>query len=219
MIESNNLNTEITNNRLNANLQKKSVTGQMNIGFKYDQHAINKILPPLSESEKSHLRESIKITGQQLPIMIFEGVIFDGWHRYICCLELGHTPKFEHFNGNLEDAIQKLINTNSNRFSTKERKFALVYKLSTSIPQLSDHFDKIRSNARQNKATGKILHDGSSHIDMAKIYAVTAGVSKTTVTSVLRAVNKYPECLDEIINGKSNSRKILAQIEPEVNDC
>ena len=66
----------------------------------YQRHAINKMLPGMSAEHRRTLKESIQQNGLKIPILLHEGSILDGWHRYRVCIECGVTPRFEDYNGN-----------------------------------------------------------------------------------------------------------------------
>jgi hypothetical protein len=42
------------------------------------QHPLSKIIPPLTDEERSDLHQSIANNGPKIPIMLFEGQILDG---------------------------------------------------------------------------------------------------------------------------------------------
>ncbi len=69
----------------------------------HERHALSKAFPNLSDEEFAALKDSIKRNGQRDKILIFEGQILDGWHRYRACLELGKEPIFGVFTG---DAVE-----------------------------------------------------------------------------------------------------------------
>lgn len=64
-------------------------------------HPAAEIPPPLAEDDYKALLDSIAQHGQQHPIILFEGRVIDGRHRYQACCELGIVPRVEHYAGNL----------------------------------------------------------------------------------------------------------------------
>lgn len=58
------------------------------------RHPLSSAFPTMSEEEHHALRTDIKLNGQQEPITIFEGMVLDGWHRYIACKMLEIEPVF-----------------------------------------------------------------------------------------------------------------------------
>jgi len=55
----------------------------------YQQHPLSAAFPAMSEEELQNLKDSIDVIGVQNPIVIYEGKIIDGWHRYKVATELG----------------------------------------------------------------------------------------------------------------------------------
>jgi hypothetical protein len=48
----------------------------------YEQHPLSAIFPKMSEKEFAGLCADIAANGLAHPIVVFEGKILDGWHRY-----------------------------------------------------------------------------------------------------------------------------------------
>ncbi len=54
-----------------------------------EQHELSKAFPPIPEDKVQEMRDSIEDIGVQVPIVIFEDKVIDGWHRYSIANELG----------------------------------------------------------------------------------------------------------------------------------
>ena len=54
-----------------------------------EQHELSKAFPPIPEDKIQEMRDSIEDIGVQVPIVIFEDKVIDGWHRYTIATELG----------------------------------------------------------------------------------------------------------------------------------
>lgn len=54
-----------------------------------EQHELSKAFPPIPEDKVQEMRDSIEDIGVQVPIVIFEDKVIDGWHRYTIATELG----------------------------------------------------------------------------------------------------------------------------------
>jgi N6-adenosine-specific RNA methylase IME4 len=72
------------------------------------------------------LVENIRGSFQREPIVVFEGKILDGRHRYKACVEIGIEPKFSTFEGTPQDAIEYIIATNMTRRHLDESQRAMV---------------------------------------------------------------------------------------------
>ncbi|MDH0740198.1 ParB N-terminal domain-containing protein [Achromobacter spanius] len=55
----------------------------------YVQHPLSAAFPAMSATEFLSLKDSIENIGVQNPIILYEGMVIDGWHRYSACVELG----------------------------------------------------------------------------------------------------------------------------------
>lgn len=53
----------------------------------------------MSADDFSALVEDIKANGQREPVMVYEGMVLDGWHRYRACTQLGIEPQKFTFGG------------------------------------------------------------------------------------------------------------------------
>lgn len=80
-----------------------------------EPHEIATLFPSMSQVDLDHLRESIQAQGQLEEILLFEGKILDGRHRYQACLELGIEPRFREFEGTAQDAFAYSVALNLSR--------------------------------------------------------------------------------------------------------
>lgn len=55
----------------------------------YVQHPLSAAFPAMSAAEFQSLKDSIENIGVQNPIILYEGMVIDGWHRYGACQQLG----------------------------------------------------------------------------------------------------------------------------------
>lgn len=80
---------------------------------RYDIHPIAGMFPAMSPEEYTQLCEDVKRNGLQKKIVIHEGKILDGRHRYQACLETKTTPLFEAYRG--KDPLGYAISANLRR--------------------------------------------------------------------------------------------------------
>lgn len=57
------------------------------------QHPLSAAFPAMSAEDFAALVEDIKANGQREPVMVYEGMVLDGWHRYRACLQIGAKPQ------------------------------------------------------------------------------------------------------------------------------
>lgn len=93
----------------------------------YAPHALANVVPgEMGTEEFDALCVSIKEDGQRVPIVIYEGHILDGRHRYQACRKLGIEPKLEQFKGSAADAAAFAIDMNLHRRQLNSMQKALV---------------------------------------------------------------------------------------------
>lgn len=66
----------------------------------YKPHELCLAFPEMPSDQFARLLASIRDHGLLHPIMLFEGAILDGRHRYKACEELDIEPRFEQYTGN-----------------------------------------------------------------------------------------------------------------------
>ena len=68
-------------------------------------HPLAETVPGMRDEEFDALCSSVKAHGQRIPIVLFEGKILDGRHRYRACLRAGIEPKTVVFEGKDAEAF------------------------------------------------------------------------------------------------------------------
>lgn len=78
--------------------------------MKLDVHPLAELFPDLSASEFSEMVQSIKDDGLDEPIVVSDGKILDGRHRYKACLKAGVNPTTVAYDGaKTPEAIAKFV--------------------------------------------------------------------------------------------------------------
>ena len=90
----------------------------------YDIHPLCKLFPPMLADQFEALADDIKVNGQREPIILFEGQILDGRHRYKACINIGIDPIVEEYEGT--DALSYVISKNLSRRHLDESQRAMV---------------------------------------------------------------------------------------------
>ena len=92
----------------------------------YEAHELALVFPPMSEPEFAAFKEDIREQGQQEAIILYEGKILDGLHRYRACRELGREPRVVRFEGNPRAAAQFVLGRNFHRRHLTTSQRALI---------------------------------------------------------------------------------------------
>lgn len=113
---------------------------------KLERHPRNN-LHPLSGAELDSLKKSIARIGQQDEGLMFEGKILDGWHRYLCCRELGRAWEYDEFDGLIKAATHYMVAFNFARRSSSKGQKAW-YAANILIPMHHDENEPFRLPGR-----------------------------------------------------------------------
>lgn len=89
-------------------------------------HPISELLPSMSDAELSNLTSDIKEHGLHHPIVVYEGQILDGRHRFKACAASGVAPMFIEFNGDDAGAVALVTSANLARRQLTKSQLALA---------------------------------------------------------------------------------------------
>lgn len=81
----------------------------------------------MSAEDFQALKDDIEVNGQREPVMVFEGMVLDGWHRYRACTELGLQAHEVAFDA-ADDPVAFVLSHNLHRrhLSASQRAAAVV---------------------------------------------------------------------------------------------
>jgi hypothetical protein len=90
------------------------------------QHPLSAAFPAMSAEEFAALVQDMKANGQLEPIVRFESMALDGWHRSRACEQLGATPKTVEYQG--DDPVSFVLSRNLHRrhLTLSQRAAAIV---------------------------------------------------------------------------------------------
>lgn len=91
------------------------------------QHPLSAAFPAMSADDFAALVGDIKANGQREPVMVYEGMVLDGWHRYTACLEAGIKPHTMQFPADGDPvALVKTANLHRRHLTASQRAAAVV---------------------------------------------------------------------------------------------
>lgn len=94
---------------------------------KLNQHPLSAAFPQMTKLELADLTNDIRANGQRYPIVLLEGQIIDGWHRYQACLEVGSVPLVESFPSGMDPvAYVQSMNLQRRSLDRSQRAAAVV---------------------------------------------------------------------------------------------
>lgn len=91
------------------------------------QHPLSAAFPAMSADDFQALKDDIEVNGQREPVIVFEGMVLDGWHRYQACAQLGlNVQKFTFAQD--EDPVAFVLSHNLHRrhLTASQRAAAVV---------------------------------------------------------------------------------------------
>lgn len=110
----------------------------MNSITKIDCHSFCLLIPEMSEEDYQELKADIEKNELIEPVVIYQGQILDGKHRYQACVELGIEPKFTEFEGDELSALQFVISKNiKRRHLTESQRAAIAAEILPIIEELT----------------------------------------------------------------------------------
>ena len=164
------------------------------VGLGYTTHRFADFIPVADGADQFALRSSIEAIGLVEPIMLFEGAILDGRHRYAACQKVGVEPRFVEFEGDEEAALQYVLARNVAR-----RNLTTVQKLSLR-DKLTPEIERLRKAAKERMLRGdptQLVVEGKGEVN-AQVGEMI-GLSRETVR-------------------RADAVKALAEVSPEAQD-
>lgn len=177
------------------------MTEETNYPQEYELHDLCKLFPPMPEDQFTALMQDISANGLRQPIVIHEGKILDGRHRYKACLNLNLEPISVIYDGN--DPLGFVISHNLARRHLDESQRAMI----------SGRLANMKSGDNQYDKVGSIGSTSVTKADAAKML----NVGTKSVTRARKVLGKgTPELVDAVDSGQiavSVAAKI-AEMEP-----
>ena len=91
------------------------------------QHPLSAAFPAMSDDDFSALKDDIENHGQREPVIVHDGMVLDGWHRYRACVELNIKPtQFTFAEGDDPVSFVKSQNLHRRHLTGSQRAAAVV---------------------------------------------------------------------------------------------
>lgn len=90
------------------------------------RHPLSSAFPSMQQSEFEELIEDVAKNGLAQHVITLDGMVLDGWHRYLACLESDTEPRLEVFSG--ADPVSYVLSLNLHRrhLTASQRAAAVV---------------------------------------------------------------------------------------------
>ena len=180
--------------------------------MEYEAHELSLAFPGMPAGQFRRFAADIKANGLNNPIVLFEGKILDGRHRYRACLEVGVKPAFREFmEGNPDesshgDPVAYVQSENAARRQLTESQIAY----SITHPNILE-FEKRRARERQSHgetAPGQTLSADRRTASpdpgrASEKLAEKAGVGRRSVERAIKVrENGVPELNEAVAKGE-----------------
>lgn len=156
----------------------------------FERHPLSAAFPSMSPEEQNELTLDIELNGLRDPVVLYQGKILDGWHRYQSCVALCIIPDSIQFSG--DNPVAYVISKNIHRRSlTGSQRAAAIVACSSWA-----------KSGRPEK--GEVASPFLANDEMAK----AAGVSTRTIQHAKAATSAGLG--DEIKNGNLTAEQAAA---------
>lgn len=156
--------------------------------YKVDRHPLSAAFPDMSPEEYSELLDSVKKIGILNPIVMFEGMIIDGWHRYKASVELDIECPADDLPEDI-DPCDFVIAQNISRRSLTASQRALAVVMVNSW----------RPRGKPKTPPQEVVSKTKSNADMVEI----SNTSKKTIENAkFVAKNAIPEVIEAVQAGE-----------------
>ena len=166
-----------------------------------ERHELSAAWPDMESGAFDELVESVAQNGLREPIVLFEGKILDGWHRFQACLASGQRPmfiQFGDFEAHGEDAAEYAIDENLHRRHLNKGQRA------TSLARV----------VKWRESGHRAGEDGSDGMTNAEA-AAKAQVSPRTISKAKQLVSSgNDELIEDVTDGKKSLNDAVEEIAP-----
>lgn len=163
------------------------------------QHPLSKAFPAMTEDEYAATRDDMRTHGQRDYITVHEGMVLDGWHRYLIATELKVAPKLEDLDSRISPAGFVLSRNLHRRHLNASQRAVAVASVAEWQP----------SGRPEKKG-----EPGSPFPQSVAEMAEVANVSPRTIQDAKAVVKKGKKAVAKVMAGKA-SVKSIARPEPE----
>lgn len=181
----------------------------------YQPHELSMAFPDMSAEQFSRLCADVKANGLLHPIMLFEGKILDGRHRYRACVKVGASPRFETYAG--DDPVSYVTSENA------ARRHLTASQIAHAVAAMAG-WEREQAKKRQGARTDLTSVSIGTEVESGRVREVLAAKAGVGITTVTRAIT-VREHGTESLNAKVASGDItvneaekIAKLKPASQD-
>lgn len=173
----------------------------------YEPHELSLAFPDMAPPQFSRLVDDIKANGLRHRIVLFEGAILDGRHRYRACLEAGVEPRFKEFDDG--DPVVYVASENAARRHLTESQLAFA------VAAMAD-YERRKAKERQGTRTDLTSAPPGTEVGRAsEKLAQKVGVGARTIDRAIKVREQgAPELQAAVASGeiKLNQAEKIVQL-------
>jgi hypothetical protein len=220
------------------NTAESEVKAEERIG-NYRIHPVAALFPEMDDDTFQGLKDSIRLHGQMVPIVVQGDTLLDGRHRLRACIELKRQPRIEQYENPCVDPGQYIMDLNFERRDlTEAQKLDIA---DAADPLLAKEEAALRKQREAGKLGGRPKKNPAVNSpqgfvfeieepepkpkpkkprapDNRKKLAEKAGVSEHAARQYLNVKKNAPELLDDVKKGKvplAKAAKVAAGRKPK----
>ena len=134
----------------------------------FQQHPYGKVWQGFDLDTLAELAGNIDRRGLDQEILLHQGMVLEGWHRYLACLVTKTTPKFAEFQGTDLEAAERVHASGIRRQSTPEQRDALFDLLCEACPAVQAKYEQLKEKGIQQQQAGQPLSTDGQRVDVAR---------------------------------------------------
>ncbi len=175
-------------------------------------HPAADLFPLMSSADFDALAADMKLNGQIEPIVVHDGMILDGRHRYRACLQIGLQPVTTEWDGSgTPEAFAISKNLHRRQLDASQR--AMVAAAFATLKRGGDQSVKLR-NGLTAAALSKMFNVSTRSIETARV--VRAKGAPELIEAVQRGDMKVSTAADLVDSSKDRQRELTAAGKYEV---
>jgi len=185
----------------------------------YTRHALSAAFPSMLESQFDSLVDDVCKNGLNEPIVLFEGQILDGWHRWSACQKADVVPFFKTYEGIDPIGFVKSKNLHRRHLSESQRAMSIVAcnEWRKEVPHGTvdvvpigtlDQMAEEAEVGRRTIARAKLAYDAGrteevmeGKVTLGRVEKELLGTPKrATIEVSISAIESYKKQLDDLKN-------------------
>lgn len=184
-------------------------------------HPLADAFPRMPQSEFAELVADVKARGLLRPVVLYEGQVLDGRHRYWACLTAGIAPRFTTYTDDDPVGLVRALNVLRRNLTASQRAtaHAKLAKYEKERAAANSAANLRRGNAPRCPTSGTSGNEGENEGKrVCEIVAEQAGVSKNTAQDALTVVEHgTPELVAKVESGEVSVKAAAAEVRAAKN--